>query len=198
MSVPAGKTVKLYITWEAEGDFSFLNDLMPDDLYGLSAPAWDADELFLIKHLSSLRTLSLGRSRPVRDLENLGRLFGLRERYVEDRSAIGKSGFAYLRGLTDMRMLDLNYSTVTDEDLRHLEGMMALKSLRLRGTSITDAGLRHLMKFTSLRSLTLTGTRITREGVRRIRRALPGCQIIPPLGLGAVTSTPTPQRRPIS
>jgi hypothetical protein len=55
-----------------------------------------------------------------------------------------------------------------------------LEVLCLGETAVTDAAVEPLSKLTRLRSLDLTGTRVTPEGAARLKKALPECQISHP------------------
>lgn len=66
----------------------------------------------------------------------------------------------------NLRKLDLNYSTFTDEGMKYIAKMPQLQELSLRDTLVTDAGLEHLAGLTELTSLDLYGGRITDAGVK--------------------------------
>ena len=83
----------------------------------------------------------------------------------------------YLKGLTNLQTLDLNFSYVTDAGLKHLKGLTNLQTLYLSRTSITDAGLGHLQEITSLQDLRLDATDVTDEGAEELRKALPNCTV---------------------
>ena len=55
--------------------------------------------------------------------------------------------------------------------------MTQLKILNLRHTQITDAGLVHLEGMASLETLYLNGTQVSKAGVKQLRTALPDCAI---------------------
>ncbi len=72
----------------------------------------------------------------------------------------------YLRGMANLRELDLNDSQVTDDGMPVLAKLTALEVIRLRGTKITDAGLReHLSRLPSLKRLDLRATSVTAEAI---------------------------------
>jgi hypothetical protein len=80
----------------------------------------------------------------------------------------------HLRGLTQLRELDLNDTQVTDEGLRVLSELPRLESLRLRGTRITDEGFRQaLLSKESLKELDLRETQVASKTVREWRSANP-------------------------
>jgi hypothetical protein len=66
---------------------------------------------------------------------------------------------------------------VADAGLAHLKGLAELRELDLRSTKVTDAGLVHLKALTGLRKLDLRHTGVTAAGVRSLQEALPQVQI---------------------
>ena len=57
--------------------------------------------------------------------------------------------------MSELNMLDLNFTQVTDAGLVHLTGLTKLKDLRLVGTQVTDQGVSELQK-------TLPNVQVTR------------------------------------
>jgi Leucine-rich repeat (LRR) protein len=62
--------------------------------------------------------------------------------------------------------------------LENLQGLTQLSILWLDHTAVTDAGLEHLKGLTQLQTLDLSGTNVTDEGVKKLQQALPKCQIV--------------------
>jgi hypothetical protein len=56
--------------------------------------------------------------------------------------------------------------------------MSELQVLDLRGTKITDDGLERLEGLTALRNLDLRGTKYTRTGLASLFRALPRAKVL--------------------
>ena len=52
-----------------------------------------------------------------------------------------------------------------------------LKVLSLQGTKVTDAGLKHLTALTGLETLNLGKTQVTPGGVAQLQKALPKCKV---------------------
>jgi len=71
----------------------------------------------------------------------------------------------YLKGLTELKTLDLNFSYVTDAGLKHLKGLTNLQTLYLSQTRVRNAGLEHLKGLTNLQTLYLIGTNVTNDGL---------------------------------
>ena len=107
-------------------------------------------------------------------LEHLARLSHLEYLYLTNAN---DAVLAHLRGLMNLRVLQLNASNVTDDGLKHLEGLTNLVSLDAQSTSITDVGLQHLRDLTSLEGLDLRSTNVTTEGIKNLQQALPNCEI---------------------
>jgi hypothetical protein len=66
---------------------------------------------------------------------------------------------------------------VGDAGLVHLKGLTELRELNLRSTKVSDAGLAHLRGLTGLRKLDLRHTKVTTAGVRDFQQSLPMVQI---------------------
>ncbi|MGO9918685.1 MAG: hypothetical protein ACLQIB_28805 [Isosphaeraceae bacterium] len=80
-----------------------------------------------------------------------------------------------LKGMKNLRELDLNGTQVTDLGLRVLKDLPALAALRLARTKVTDQGFRDtLFSKGSLMNLDLSSTQVSRETVQAWRDAKPG------------------------
>lgn len=72
-----------------------------------------------------------------------------------------------LRGMDQLRELDLNDTQVTDQGLRTLAALPRLEILRLRKTAITDQGFRdYLAEKDSLKELDLRETKVASKTLR--------------------------------
>jgi hypothetical protein len=81
----------------------------------------------------------------------------------------------HLRGLDQLRSLDLNDTRITDEGLRLLADLPRLKELRLARTAITDEGFKkYLAPKESLLKLDLTGTAVQGKTKRDWKKLKPG------------------------
>jgi hypothetical protein len=81
----------------------------------------------------------------------------------------------HLRGLDQLRSLDLNDTRITDEGLCLLADLPQLKELRLARTAITDEGFqKYLAPKESLLKLDLTGTAVKGKTKRDWRELKPG------------------------
>ncbi len=83
----------------------------------------------------------------------------------------------HLKGLTQLKRLDLEGTQVTDAGLVHLKGLTQLEWLDLVGTQITDVGLVHLKGLTQLETLGLYDTQVTDAGLAELKKVLPNCGI---------------------
>ena len=81
-----------------------------------------------------------------------------------DNTRVTNAGLAHLKGLTNLSLLDLNGTQVTDAGLAHLKGLTNLSDLDLSGTQVTDAGLVHLKGLTNSPTSTSTALRSPTPG----------------------------------
>jgi Sulfotransferase domain len=79
---------------------------------------------------------------------------------------------------------------VTDTTLKHLRGIGDLRELDLARTRVTDAAVEQLAAMASLQGLSLWKTRFTADGVDRLRDALPLARVMGPVA--AVATLPAP------
>lgn len=75
-------------------------------------------------------------------------------------SRISRVGLEALRGKTRLERLDLRDIPLTDDDLVPLGGVVNLRGLSINSRSITNVGLAHLGGLTGLRRLFLAGAQI--------------------------------------
>ncbi len=79
-----------------------------------------------------------------------------------------------LKGMTQLRELDLSNSGVTDAGLAALEGL-PLERLRLARTKVTDAGFKdYLARIDTLLMLDLSGTAVSAETIDAWKKSKPG------------------------
>jgi hypothetical protein len=136
------------------------------------------DGLKVLKGLPALRRVPMGETKVtdaglvhLRDLEHL-EYVGLRGDRVTD------AGLVHLRSLKNLTGLHLGETQVTDAGLIHLRALTRLSWLTLAKTKVTDAGLSHFNGMRGLKSLDLSGTAVTEAGTARLRRLLPGAQVV--------------------
>jgi hypothetical protein len=80
-------------------------------------------------------------------------------------------GLEHLKGLRNLRFLDLCGTKVTGN------GLASLSYLNLQYTEVTDEALENLSQWSGLRDLRLEESRVTKEGVKQLRAKLPLCRI---------------------
>jgi Leucine-rich repeat (LRR) protein len=79
-----------------------------------------------------------------------------------------------------LRVVDLHDNPkVTDAGLKELARLKQLQWLHLYQTKVTDAGLKELAALKNLHTLDLRDTKVTDAGLKELRKALPGCRIVP-------------------
>ena len=86
-------------------------------------------------------------------------------------------GLINLKGFTKLRELDMRQTKIGDDGLKNLEVLTQLQTLELWQTNVTDVGLAHLKGLTKLKTLVLNGTKVTDAGVKNLQMALPNCKI---------------------
>lgn len=75
--------------------------------------------------------------------------------------------------LTQVELLDLVMTEITDSGLGHLQNMVCLEELRLKDNpQLTDNCIPHLVRLKSLKLLHLGTTSVTISGVRQLLEAL--------------------------
>ena len=96
---------------------------------------------------------------------------------------------AWLRNLlgneffSDVLVVSLNWTWVTDADLEHLEALPRLQQLDLDSTAVGDAGLEHLEGLTQLQHLGLYRTKVSDAGLKHLQ----GLRQLRYLDLGGLT-----------
>jgi len=71
----------------------------------------------------------------------------------------------HLKGLTGLKVLNLQYANLHDVGLRHIKELTTLEELDLRETYIGDTGLKHLKQMPNLKVLNLRDTHISDTGL---------------------------------
>lgn len=80
-----------------------------------------------------------------------------------------------LRGMTELRELDLNTAAITDRSLAVIAGLPKLESLRIGCPGVTDEGFRaHILPLPNLKQLDLTGSKVKRSTAGEWANARPG------------------------
>jgi hypothetical protein len=78
-----------------------------------------------------------------------------------------------LTGMTNLRILDLRDTVVSDEGMAPLKKLSNLKSLDLSETLVGNAGLQHLKELKNLDDLNLWATRVGDAGMEHISAMKP-------------------------
>ena len=87
---------------------------------------------------------------------------------VLSRTEVTDAGLEHLAGLENLQGLDLSDAGFTDAGLEHLSTLTNLKQLRLVRAQITDSGLKHLTALTHLEGLDLSGTYVTNAALESL------------------------------
>jgi hypothetical protein len=99
----------------------------------------------------------------------IGRLTQLELLFLHD-SILSDADLAHLGRLKCLTDLNLSNDRIPDTALARLKGLRRLRTLGLHGSYINDAGLAHLNGHVSLESLVLSNTEITDAGLVQLRR----------------------------
>jgi hypothetical protein len=99
----------------------------------------------------------------------LGEDFFATVAYVGFSTASNNASLEHLKGLTQLKKLDLQCSQITDAGLEHLTGLSRLETLDLYDTRITDTGLERLKGMANLQTLSLGRTKVTDTGLERLK-----------------------------
>jgi Leucine-rich repeat (LRR) protein len=110
------------------------------------------------------------------DLRSLASLYNLRILDLQN-TTVSDDSLRPISELLYLTSLDLEDTQVRGPGLRALSGLPRLDHLDLQGCPIEDGGLEYLKSFPALRYLQLQGTKVSREAVERLREALPKCDI---------------------
>lgn len=86
-----------------------------------------------------------------------------------DGSNVTDADLARLEGLINLDYLELSGTKVTDDGLEHLTGLSKLQELRLNETAVSDIGLIRLKRLTQLRELSLCATKVTDNGLMHLK-----------------------------
>lgn len=78
----------------------------------------------------------------------------------------------------DTIKLSLAKTKVTDEGMKHLKGLHRLERLNLAETQITDCGISELLGMSTLVWINLTESKVSKAGPEKLRREVPGIEIV--------------------
>ena len=129
------------------------------------------DGLAVLDSFPNLKELNLGKCPQISDrgLAHVAARTSLQKLFLAECAGITDAGFARLKPLAGLCVLDASSTSITDAGLAHLEKLSGLRKLILGGCQrITDAGVVHLSGLVQLGFLTLDGTAITDTGVRQL------------------------------
>jgi hypothetical protein len=112
---------------------------------------------------------------PMYKLDENGRV--IRLRLIWRR--LPPSVLAEVAKLTELRGLDLAFSTVDDDGLAQLKTLQKVWSLGLSGTPITERGLAHLEKLQSLQWVWVPKKAASAEALEKLKEARPDLNVYP-------------------
>jgi hypothetical protein len=136
-----------------------------NSVYDQGAHYWEKDEV-------------VPRAEPTWLLKLLGDSFFAQDiTVILGRNGVTVATLKHLRQIRFVRKLVINSTPkIMDAELENLRGLAELRELNLYDANITDAGLELLKGMTQLRRLSLNKS-VTDAGVKRLQQALPNCII---------------------
>ena len=87
---------------------------------------------------------------------------------VDAARSVPGAALVHLKGLSNLKYLDIRYAPATDSNLIHLSELTNLRGLDLSHAGVTDAGLVHLGGLTNLELLDLGDTEVTDSGLAHL------------------------------
>jgi Leucine-rich repeat (LRR) protein len=166
------------------------NRKITDDDLAKLAPLKTTEDLLLgqdtitgvgCRHLAALpnlRTLQLWATRVgLEAVEQVATLNQLTSLNLGNNRNITDAALERIKGMKNLRTLNIGLTSITDEGLKNLRGLSNLTTLSVMRTTVSDNGLADLACLRKLESLNLRETRVTEEGIKRLKAQLPNCQI---------------------
>ena len=101
---------------------------------------------------------------------------------------ITSSGLAHLKDLSSLRRLHLERTGITDSGLEHISELKELEYLNLYQTQVSDKGLEHLSGLKKLKKIYLWDTKVSDRGFEKLQDAIPQLQISRGLDLEKLAS----------
>ncbi|WP_145219625.1 hypothetical protein [Planctomycetes bacterium TBK1r] len=96
-----------------------------------------------------------------------------------EATRVDDSIHAWLRQATNLRELDLSWTTCGDQTVAAVANHNALQTLWLTGTQVTDASIPTLAAIGTLQSIDVQRTAITSAGLAKLKTLRPDCNINP-------------------
>ncbi len=140
---------------------------------------------------SDLEELNLSCCTGISDegLRHLAKLRKLKSLHLDGDTYRPENPRSQAPGGWDIRM------SCTNDGIAHLAALTNLEVLNLSNSMISDEACVHLAKLTNLRKLVVISTRITEQKFREMKGALPNCQIISRSNSGRSAESPNAERR---
>lgn len=123
----------------------------------LQGENFDADGLAALASLTSVKDLKLvGPKLRLADAKGISEMKAL-ESLNADQAAVGEGGINSLRGLANLKKLEVSSGDVDDASIEALNSLIALEELTLKNSSVTSSGIVKLA-LPALRSLNVLGS----------------------------------------
>jgi Leucine-rich repeat (LRR) protein len=96
---------------------------------------------------------------------------------LADGPTINDASLKCVLGLPNLKRLDLAFSNVGDDGVKHVSKLRVLEDLNLKGSDVSDLSVFNLSQMHSLQRLNVEHTKITQSGSRALEAALPECEV---------------------
>ena len=161
--------VHVWFSWRYHREEAIISDIrrfasVEYSDYPPSIPKWIYH--YFYSPLESTNGLTIF-NRHVLDLTGLQHIVHL-QRFIGRKSDVSDDDLRYCRSLSELRVLNLDETSVTDKGIKNLRGLQSLVSLSLKDTRVTDQGLTYLRNLKTLGNLELDGTNISDDGLRSL------------------------------
>jgi hypothetical protein len=83
-------------------------------------------------------------------------------------NTITGGGIKWLKGMRNLRGLNLSYLNIEASQLSQLEGLVDLEALAFAIGKLDDEGLKYVLKFSNLQSLNINGSKVTDAGLQQL------------------------------
>ncbi len=131
------------------------------------------DSLAFLGNLHSLRYLSItGTTLTNQHFDELRLLSNMNSLTELDLSTTNVSSLEFLASMSDLEVLRLVATRITDDDMQLIATLEKLRVLEVGWTEITDASVDVLREVKGLQELNIRGTRVTEDGLRQLESSI--------------------------
>jgi hypothetical protein len=177
------KTLDMNVCTEvSDVGFAVLRDMKNLEIFTIwGCPKFTDASFEHLAGLTKMKTMNLGYSGNtitgggIKWLKGMRNLRGLNLSYLN----IEASQLSQLEGLVDLEALAFAIGKLDDEGLKYVLKFSNLQSLEIHGSKVTDTGLQQLAGLKKLKRLSAGGTvNITDEGVNQLKLKIPNLEVV--------------------